>query len=125
METFSDLDDLFGRNPITNDVIADFDEQSIKNSIRGLILTRPMERPFLPRVGCDVKNYLFNNYTSSTPYEIKRSIIQAISNFEPRVVLDDVLVNIDNIDNNSITVNIYYRIVTDPNNDRSLTLRLN
>ena len=120
---FSDIDDLFGRNPINNDVIEDIDDRAIKNSMKSLILTNKGERPFLPLIGSDVKDSLFENATGSTVYVLERSIKEVIQNFEPRVILNSVNV-IDDLDRNRFTVDINYKIVTDINVDRTLTFEL-
>jgi hypothetical protein len=120
---FSDIDDLFGRNPVTNDVIEDVDDQSVRNSMRSLVLTSKGERPFLPFIGSDVKSSLFENYSGATAYVIERAIKEVIQNFEPRVILNNVEV-VDDIDNNRFTINIAYRIVTDTNVNRNLTMQI-
>tara|TARA_R110000851_G_scaffold78053_3_gene172194 strand:+ start:3451 stop:3819 length:369 start_codon:yes stop_codon:yes gene_type:complete len=121
---FSDIDDLFGLNPVTKDVIADIDDQAIRSSMMGLILTNRGERPFLPLVGSNIKNYLFENSNSSTRFDIARDISETLNNFEPRVSVINVEVNDDEIDNNKFKVKIYYRIVTDTDTEKMISFSI-
>ncbi|URC15357.1 baseplate wedge subunit and lysozyme [Paraglaciecola Antarctic GD virus 1] len=120
---FSDIDDLFGRNPVDNDVIQDIDDFAIRNSMKSLIMTSKGERPFLPLIGCNVKSFLFENASGSTPYAIARSVREVLQNFEPRVIVDKVDVE-DDPERNKISIRIFYRIVTDLNIDRNITFAI-
>lgn len=120
---FSDLDDLFGRNPVNNDVIEDIDDRAIRNSMKSLILTNKGERPFLPLIGSNVKSHLFENNTGNARYAIARSIREVIANFEPRVVIREVIVR-DGIDNNKFDIDIIYSIVIDSDVNRTLTFAI-
>jgi phage baseplate assembly protein W len=121
---FSDIDDLFGLNPVTKDVIADIDDQAIRTSMIGLILTNKGERPFLPLVGSNIKSYLFENSNSSTRFDIARDIDETIGNFEPRVDVIRVEVSDEDIDNNKFKVDIFYKIVTDTETERLISFSI-
>jgi phage baseplate assembly protein W len=121
---FSDIDDLFGLNPVTKDVIADINDQAIRTSMMGLILTNKGERPFLPLVGSNIKNYLFENANGSTRFDIARDITETLNNFEPRVSVINVEVNDEDIDNNRFKVKIYYKIVTDTENEKMISFSI-
>jgi phage baseplate assembly protein W len=121
---FSDIDDLFGLNPVTKDVIADIDDQAIRTSMVGLILTNKGERPFLPLVGSNIKSYLFENSNSSTRFDIARDIDETIGNFEPRVDVIRVEVSDEDIDNNKFKVDIFYKIVTDTETERLISFSI-
>lgn len=116
--TFSDLDLNFTPHPVTGDITRRFDDAAIKQSLKNLILTRNFERPFHSEIGSPVRELMFDLITPMTAHMVKRAIIDLVSNFEPRVRLTEVSV-IASPDNNSLYVNIVFRIV---NTERPLTL---
>ena len=118
--TFSDLDFNFTAHPVTGDIVRRFDESAIKNSLKNLILTSNYERPFHSEIGSPVQQLLFDPMTPFTAAIVQRSIIDLISNFEPRAVLISVDV-IPSEENNSMYINIIFKIV---NTERPMSLEL-
>jgi len=118
--TFSDIDLHFNMHPVTHDITRRLDENSVKHAIKNLILTRNYERPFHSEIGSPIRGLLFEPMTPFTAAIVQRSIIDLISNFEPRVVLIAVDV-IPSEENNSLYINIIFKIV---NTERPLTLEL-
>lgn len=108
--TFSDLDLNFIANPATGDIVKKYDENAIKQSVKNLVMTNHYERPFHPEIGSQVSALLFEPYTPMLASMIQRAIIQTIENFEPRVKLIAVDVNM-NPDNNTVYVSITFRII--------------
>jgi phage baseplate assembly protein W len=118
--TFSDLDLNFTAHPVTKDITRRFDENAIKTSLRNLILTSNYERPFHSEIGSPIKRLLFEPATPMTQVMIKKAVEDTVINFEPRVQLLEVDVNVSG-DNNSVYVSIYFKIV---NTERPLSLDL-
>lgn len=116
---YSDLNLLFSSHPSTADVTKKVDEEAIKSSLRNLISTRNYERPFHPEIGCQIYSLLFENFTPVTKQVMKKTIFQVINKFEPRVQVLDVIIR-DMVDNNSISVDIVFKII---NNEKPITLR--
>jgi len=116
--TFSDLDLNFIAHPMTGDVSKKFDEFAIKQSVKNLILTNHYERPFHPEIGSQITGLMFENWSPMIQSVIRQSIINTITNFEPRVRLIDILVN-PSPDENSIYVEITFKIV---NTETPLTI---
>ena len=87
--------------------------RSVKNSLLGIITTRKGSRPFDPEFGCDITNELFENMTPLTGDTIKRNIVSAVRNYEPRInrLSVDVL---PLYDDNAIIVTVQFSIVDDP-----------
>lgn len=108
--TFSDLDLNFTDHPVTGDVTKKINVEAIKQSVRNLILTKNFERPFHSEIGSQVRAVLFEPASPTTTVVLKKSIEDVINNFEPRVVLDDVIVT-GNIDDNAYYIKIYFRII--------------
>jgi phage baseplate assembly protein W len=108
--TFSDLDLNFIAHPGTGDVTLKYDEEAIKQSVKNLVLTQHYERPFHSEVGSSLRGLLFEPATPMLATLIQRSIIDTITNFEPRVRLIDVYANVSP-DNHEVYVRIEFAIV--------------
>lgn len=107
---FTDLDMNFTKHPGTDDVVKIYNEESIKRSLKNLILTRRRERLFQPEVGCGVTDYLFELVTPATAINIRNKIQETINNYEPRVDLEEVIVK-ESDDGHGYTIDIIYYIV--------------
>jgi phage baseplate assembly protein W len=108
--TFTDLDLYFTAHPVNKDVAIKYDEQAIKQSVRNLILTKNFERPFHSEIGSQVRGLLFEPVTEMSVSIIKRSIVDVIRNYEPRVQLVDVFVNV-RPDENYVDIRIIFKII--------------
>lgn len=108
--TFSDFDISFIANPASRDVAKKYDEYAIKQAVKNLILTNHYERPFHPEIGSQVTALLFEPYTPMLQSLLQRAIIQTIENYEPRVKLISVDVNMRPDDQN-VDVTIEFRII--------------
>lgn len=104
---YSDFGKNMIRNPISNDLSRKTNEESIKESIRNLILTDRGERLFQPNIGCDIRSQLFENVTEETIDTIRNMIMETIESYEPRCELVGVEIEGD-FDSNSLTVNISF-----------------
>ena len=107
---FLDLSASFKNNPLSNDLIGLKNENAISRSVRNLILTTQGERPFQPVLGSNVNNLLFDNMDKLTAAALKEEIRNTIENYEPRVELEDIIVD-PNFENNEFNVTIQYYIV--------------
>jgi phage baseplate assembly protein W len=118
--TFSDLDFNFTAHPVTGDIVRRFDEQSIKNALKNLILTANYERPFHSEIGSPIKRLLFEPATPMLEVMMQRAIVDTVENFEPRVELLNVEVVVSE-DEYTVYVTIEFRII---NTTQPLTLDL-
>ena len=92
---YSDLNLSFTKNPATKDVAKLFDVQAIKRSVKNIILTNKYERPFNSDFGCNLRGFLFENITEPLLVVIKDRVSMAIEKYEPRVSVEDVVVQSD------------------------------
>jgi phage baseplate assembly protein W len=92
--SFKDISTTFDKNFVTNDLMVAKDFTAIKNSVRNLIMTTPSERFFNPTIGSRLSEQLFEPVDIITVNNIKEEITRTINNFEPRVALNNVIVNI-------------------------------
>jgi phage baseplate assembly protein W len=86
---YRDLDLDFLAHPTTGDVVKKTGFDSIKRSIRNLILTNFYDRKFRSYIGSNAQKILFDNINPLTATFLKNSIIEVIENFEPRARLYD------------------------------------
>lgn len=115
---FSDLDLNFKPHPVTGDITLKYDENSIKQALKNLLQIRHYEKPFHSEIGSPLRELLFEPITPLTQFMARRTIIDVIANFEPRVELIDVDV-IASDENNALYISIMFKIV---NTERPLTL---
>jgi|SRR6056300_588345 len=85
-------------------------EESIKESIRNLVLTNRGERPFQPDLGCDVRQLLFENITPQTIELIKSTVKATIEAYEPRCNLIGVDVT-GAADSNELAITIVFTLI--------------
>jgi phage baseplate assembly protein W len=107
---YSDFSLGFYPHPNTGDVTVLRDINSVKQSVKNLIMTSPGERPFSPTLGSGVRALLFEPVTPFTALDLQEAITQVLQNYEPRVNVVNVEVN-DDIDNNRYSVQIEFQIV--------------
>lgn len=107
---YSDLDLDFIAHPTTGDIVRKTGDDAIKRSVRNLILTNFYDRPFRPFIGSNVQNLLFELATPIVSNLIKDAILEVIRNFEPRVRILELVVDMDE-DNNGYNVSIRYEIL--------------
>ena len=107
---FKDISATFQINPLNRDIIQLKNANAIARSIRNLIMTVPGERPFNPVLGSQVTSLLFENLDKLTASSIKSEIINTLTNFEPRIRLNEVIVKAQP-DNNQFDVQIQYYII--------------
>ena len=83
--------------PVTKDVALRYDDQAVIASVRNLLLTNFYERPFQPNLGSNLTGLLFEPSTNITASILSDEITNVITNFEPRVTISnlDVQVNSD------------------------------
>lgn len=121
---YKDIDLMFGRtipwdpaNPQDPDALTTnkdlpkrIDVNSVKQSIKNLLLTRPGERPFQPLLGSELYRILFEPMDVVTVEMLRSVITNCIGNHEPRVKLQEVAVN-PRYDENSYDITLYFYVV--------------
>jgi len=106
---FRDLSIGMKSNPNTEDFSMVKNENAIKQSMKNLILTGFGERPFQPTKGSRLRQMLFENLDVFMAEELKEEIFNVITQFEPRVQLNEVRVRAS--DTNDLEVEVDYTIV--------------
>ena len=120
---FKDLSASFQTNPLSNDLIALKNESSIARSVRNLVLTGQGERPFQPVLGTGVSRLLFENMDKLTASAIRSELRTTIENYEPRVEINEIIVEAD-FERNAFDVTLQYFIIGMDVPEQELTFAL-
>ena len=120
---FKDLSASFQTSPLSNDLIALKNESAIARSVRNLVLTGRGERPFQPILGTGVSRLLFENMDKLTASAIRSEIRTTIENYEPRVEINEILVEPD-FEGNAFHVTLQYFIIGIDVPEQELTFAL-
>ena len=106
---FKDISLSFNRHPVTNDVTVLRNEDAIKKSVVNLCRTRINERFFNELLGTSIEDSLFETNLNDISSFIEKEIETLIKNFEPRVLLRNVIVE-SLIDSYDLQIRIEYEI---------------
>ena len=120
---FKDLSASFQTSPLNNDLIALKNESAIARSVRNLVLTIQGERPFQPVLGTGVSRLLFENMDKLTASAIRSEVRTTIENYEPRVEINEIIVEAD-FERNAFDVTLQYFIIGMDVPEQELTFAL-
>ena len=120
---FKDLSASFQTSPLSNDLIALKNESAIARSVRNLVLTGQGERPFQPVLGTGVSRLLFDNMDKLTASAIRSELRTTIENYEPRVEINEIIVEPD-FEGNAFHVTLQYFIIGMDVPEQELTFAL-
>lgn len=109
VEIFSDFTTNFLKTPVGDQLARVINNNSIKQSLRNLMLTNTGDRLFQPTIGGNIRELLFENNVEENLITAQTYVRDVIEQFEPRVQLDDVRVDSDESDPHTIYVTIVYR----------------
>ena len=81
-------------------------------NLKNLIMTMKGERPMQPEFGCDINKCIFDPIGEDINIRIDGAIRDAIDEWLPYIVVEDVIVNTTNADkdNNRIRITLKYSI---------------
>ncbi len=107
---FSDFDFNFTPHPKTGDITVLKNDNSVKNSIKNILLTKAGEVLFESNIGCGIHDMLFEPMDSLTKYAMKNEIENALKSFEPRASIVSIEI-VESIRENGYDINLQYEIV--------------
>ena len=103
--------------------------EQVKSNIINLILTNLGERIFQPELGSNVQSIIFENITndliSDVRDKVEEAVREAISQWLPYVILNEVNVFQDENNPNKVFLQIEYSISIDPNSLDQITFTFN
>ena len=80
----------FNVHPVTGNMKLVANAESIKQSVKNIVLTNFYERPYQPELGGNVLAQLFENMSPITEYNVTQNIRRALENSEPRAIVEDI-----------------------------------
>ena len=86
------------------------DETDIEQAIELILATAPGERPMRPEFGCAIWDQLFEPINANTLGLMAQAVRESISQWEPRVELEDVTTSADPDGQGKVNIDITYRV---------------
>lgn len=107
---YIDIDLTFNKRP-AGDIFKKRDGAAVKQSIKTLLLSNNFEKPFNPFFGADLTGMLFELADDNSESEVRDKVIDAVEQFEPRVTIESLDVNLLP-DQNDMRVKIVFRVIS-------------
>lgn len=107
---FSDFDLLFQKKP-NGDIYKKEDAAAVKQSVKTVLMTNLVEKPFNPNFGANLNALLFQLDTEVDVDLFQEVIVNALETYEPRARVLDVKVNVSGR-NHTANVTVVFQIVS-------------
>jgi len=86
------------------------DELDIEQSLKLILSTRPGERLTNPEFGCSIHEYLFEPINTTLEYFLRDAIEKSVLYFEPRITLNEVVIDTDRELEGIVDIKLEYTI---------------
>ncbi len=86
------------------------EEEDIRESLRIILSTARGERIMNPKFGCELSSLVFDRIDSILLNRIKDSVSSAILNFEPRITLENIQIEVSNAFEGRVDLHLDYTI---------------
>lgn len=107
---YADLNLAFLKHPIFADITPLNDIEAVKQSVKNLVLTNFLEKPFHPEIGGNVTRLLFEPADAFTAIAIRDEIKRVLDEYEPRI--NSVKIEIlDDADRNMYRISVGFNII--------------
>ena len=107
---YTDIDLSFAKRP-SGDIYKKTDAAAVKQSVKNIVATNRLEKPFNDDFGADITSLLFELANDETSQQIRQNIDNAIYIYEPRAEVLNIDVS-DRIDTNTINVTVTFKVVS-------------
>ena len=104
-----DIDLNFTPKATSGDIFKKTQLSAVKQSIKNLLMTNRLEKPFVANFGANITGMLFELADGESDYFLKKDIISSIQIFEPRVQVLNLDVKVDP-DYNRLGVKLEFKI---------------
>ena len=105
---FKDIPLNFIPHPVTKTINPLKNTDAIKQALKNLVLTNHYETPYNPLFGGNIVAMLFENFNQALTNELKIQIKEVIKIYEPRAILENVIVKADE-DRSNLSITIVFR----------------
>lgn len=99
-----------GFNATNHGVALVSESEDIKQSLFLLFSTSPGERIMKPEYGCGLQSMVFERLNASTENRIVDMITMAILRYEPRIIQDEIKIELQDAYEGRIHIAVYYTI---------------
>lgn len=123
IEYYADFMMNLDKNPLTGYIARLTNEESIKQSLKNLILTNRTERFFQPWIGSKVQSLVFELDSPMTRMMLEEEIRTTIQNCEPRVYTEAITIA-EGEDDNTYHIRVDFSIVNIPEETFNLDMVL-
>lgn len=111
LRKYKDIDLTLAVKTTTGDVYKKINAAAVKQSVKNLIMTNRLEKPFNPSFGADIRGLLFELVDYTDGFMLKERIIQSISQYEPRAEITDISVKGNDEYKNTVNATVTFRII--------------
>ena len=112
LRKYKDIDLTLAVKTSTGDVYKKIDAAAVKQSVKNLIMTNRLEKPFNPSFGADIRGLLFELVDYTDGFMLKERIIQSIRQYEPRAEITDISVKGNDAYKNTVNATVTFRIIS-------------
>ena len=96
--------------------------EAVKNNIRNLIQTHQGERLMQPKLGMNLRKYLFQPFDEEVGFGIQQDIVDTFGRWLPFVSIRDI--EVDMPDNNILNIIIIFSISQEPSQLESVSVTI-
>lgn len=108
-KTYTDIDLMFSPKP-SGDIYKKTDAAAIKQSVKNILMTNFLEKPFNTTFGGDLNSFLFDIDTNIELEVLRDRIFETVALYEPRASVQLVDINLLP-ENNTITVRVTFQVL--------------
>lgn len=84
-------------------------DMAVRQSIYLIVMTVPGERVLRPEFGCRIHELIFDPLNKQTMITAKRFVEEAIRRWEPRISVEELVVDVGDMDRAELLINIKYK----------------
>jgi phage baseplate assembly protein W len=106
---YVDFDLDLRKNPVSKDIVKLTNAESVKNSVKNILLTNLYEVPFHPEFGSGILSSLFDNWLPTSPAILEKQIAFILKTKEPRITLAGLEIYKDS-NKSAIKLDVYFII---------------
>jgi phage baseplate assembly protein W len=103
--------DLSFENRTSGDIYKKIDAGAVRQSVKNILLTNRLEKPFNPYFGAGLNALLFELMDDDLEEQIIIHVNAAIKNYEPRAIVKEVTASALP-DNNSVRIYVRFQVVS-------------
>jgi len=111
---YKDIDLTLAVKPTSGDVYKKLDAASVKQSVKNLIMTNQLEKPFRPKFGANIRSLLFELIDNNSDVLVRKRLFSAITRSEPRVRVLDIQVSYTDNYSNTLDTTITFKVLNSP-----------